>query len=318
VVIARGTNERALFDRLPRLADLVPFTPLADGLPTPVEQVADRFWIMRDDRTDSHYGGNKVRKLEHLLPIAQRRGGPVLTAGATGSHHVVATAVHARRLGLDVEAVQFPQPDTPHVREMAAKLEPLGVHVTKAPSSYLMPFVLAARLAHLAPRRPLLLMPGGSTPLGVLGYVGAGLELTAAGIAEPDAIVVALGSGGTAVGLAIGIALGGWTRARVIGARTADAIVTNEPVLRALEASTNALLAIGGARPSRPARFGVDTRWFGAGYGHPTDAGERATEHAATLGIAVEPTYTAKAFACALDLVTADKNVVWVQTYAAP
>jgi 1-aminocyclopropane-1-carboxylate deaminase/D-cysteine desulfhydrase-like pyridoxal-dependent ACC family enzyme len=306
---------RALFDRLPRLADLVPFTPLADGLPTPVEQVSERLWVKRDDLTDSHYGGNKVRKLEHLLPIAQRRGGPVLTAGAIGSHHVVATAVHARRLGLEVEAVQFPQPDTDHVREVAATLPDLGVRITHAPSSYAMPAVLAARLAALAPKRPLLILPGGSTPLGVLGHVGAGLELAASGTPEPDAVVVALGSGGSTVGLAIGLALGGWRRARVVGARTADVVVTNALVLRGLEAATAVLLAFGGARPGR-ARFEVDGRWFGPGYGHPTAEGDAATKAAAEVGITVEPTYTAKSFACALDRVHHGERVVWIQTHA--
>jgi len=42
------TSERAVFERLPRLADLVPFTPLADGLPTPVEQLDDRLWVQRE------------------------------------------------------------------------------------------------------------------------------------------------------------------------------------------------------------------------------------------------------------------------------
>ena len=65
------TADRALFDRLPRLSDLVPFVPLADGLPTPVERVTDGLWIQRDDRTSSAYGGNKVRKFEFVLPVAQ-------------------------------------------------------------------------------------------------------------------------------------------------------------------------------------------------------------------------------------------------------
>src|SRR5258708_10566972 len=77
---------RALLDRLPRLVDLVPWVALADGLPTPVDQIDDGLYVQRDDMTDSHYGGNKVRKLEVVLPIAQRRGGPALTAGASGSH----------------------------------------------------------------------------------------------------------------------------------------------------------------------------------------------------------------------------------------
>src|SRR5207302_5345990 len=106
---------------------------LADGLPTPVEQVGERLWVQRDDRTSSAYGGNKVRKLEFLLPVARRRGGPVVTAGGTGSHHVVAAAVHARRLGLDVEAVVYPQPHTDDVPPTRAGLSPPALRVARAP-----------------------------------------------------------------------------------------------------------------------------------------------------------------------------------------
>ncbi|MBV8161367.1 MAG: D-cysteine desulfhydrase, partial [Acidimicrobiia bacterium] len=70
------TARRALFERLPRLADLVPFAALADGLPTPVEQTDSRLWVQREEHTSSAYGGNKVRKFEFLFPVAERRGGP--------------------------------------------------------------------------------------------------------------------------------------------------------------------------------------------------------------------------------------------------
>ena len=40
--LVTARTRRALFERLPRLADLVPFVELADGLPTPVEQVDER------------------------------------------------------------------------------------------------------------------------------------------------------------------------------------------------------------------------------------------------------------------------------------
>jgi len=308
-------GRRALFDRVPRLADLVPFTPLADGLPTPVEQLDERLWVQRDDRTSTAYGGNKVRKLEFLLPVAARRGGPVLTAGGTGSHHVMAAAVHARALGLDVEAVVYPQPDTDDVARTRAGLSRLGVRVTRVPSPYLMPAGLAARLAALASRRPYLLWPGASTPLGTLGYVSAGLELAGSGIPEPDDVVVPLGSGGTAVGTATGIALGGWRRARVVAVRAADLTVTNLGVLRALEAGTATLLALGGRAPRR-ARLVVDGRWLGPGYGAPTVEGAEATARAREHGLTLEPTYTAKAFAAALDRLGRGERVVFVQTYA--
>src|SRR5207245_2779228 len=116
---------RALFERLPRLADLVPFTPLADGLPTAVEQVDDRLWVQRDDRTASVYGGNKVRKLEFVLPVARRRGGPVLAGGGIGSPHVLAAAIYTRRAGPEAEVVAYPQPGTPAARRAAAAP---GVH----------------------------------------------------------------------------------------------------------------------------------------------------------------------------------------------
>lgn len=315
-----GTTDRALFERLPRLADLVPFVPLADGLPTPVDRIDDRFWVQRDDLSDSGYGGNKVRKLEHLLAIAIRRGGPVLTAGAIGSHHVVATAVHARRFGLDVEAVRFPQPRTDHVDAMSATAEALGVRNVDAPSSTAMPFVLAQRWARLAPTGATLVTPGGSTPLGVLGYVGAGLELAQRfareGWDEPDDVVVALGSGGSSVGLSLGLSLAGWRRATVVAVRVADRIVTNAPVLRGMEAGTRSLLALGGGFPPR-ARWSIDGRWFGAGYGHPTAAGSAAAERGAALGLHSEPTYTAKALAAAFERLDAGRRVVFLQTLAA-
>jgi D-cysteine desulfhydrase len=269
--------DRALFDRLPRCSKVVPFTPLADGLPTPVTRLDERLWVQRDDSTSTAYGGNKVRKLEFVLPVAARRGGPVLTAGGIGSHHVLAAAVHARRLGLEVEAVQFPQPMTSDVARTAAVLADLGgVRITRVPSPYLMPVALAARLAALARRSPYLLWPGASTPLGCLGHVSAGLELVAAiaaaGEGEPDEVVVALGSGGSAVGLALGVALGGWTTAVVRAVRVADRIVTNRVALAPLVAGTRALLArASGVRPARP-RLTIDGRWFGPGYGHPTAA----------------------------------------------
>ena len=313
---------RALFERLPRLVDLVPWVELADGLPTPVEQIDDGLYVHRDDATDSHYGGNKVRKLEFVLPIALRKGGPVLTAGAIGSHHVYATAVHAARLGLEVEAVRFPQPDTAHVRSVDAALRELpNVRHTMVPHSYAMPFVLAARRAAIERAGGYAILPGATSPLGVLGYVSAALELidafAEAGWAPPDDVVVALGSGGSATGLTIGLQLGGWRHTSVVAVRVADAVVTNRAVLAAHAVGTFALLGMGGWLP-RHGNIAIERGYFGEGYGHPSAAGERAIEDGGALGLALEPTYTAKAFAAALDRWRSGRRVVFIQTYAGP
>ena len=47
----------------------------------------------------------------------------------------------------------------------------------------------------------------------------------------------------------------------------------------------------------------IDRGYIGAGYGHPTPAGDRAIDAASSVGLCLDPTYTAKAFAAALDLV---------------
>jgi D-cysteine desulfhydrase len=311
---------RALFERLPRLVDLVPWVALADGLPTPVEQIDDGLYVQRDNLTDSHYGGNKVRKLEFVLPIALRKGGPVLTAGAIGSHHVYATAVHAQRLGLEVEAVRYPQPETDHVHAVDNALRALpNVRHTMVPHRYAMPAALIARRAAIERVGGYALLPGATSPLGVLGYVSAALELIDAfAKAEwppPDEVVVALGSGGSAAGLTIGLQLGGWHDTTVVAVRVADAVVTNRVLLAAHAVGTFALLGMGGWMP-RHGNIAIERDYLGEGYGHPSTAGEDATVEGRRLGLELEATYTAKAFAAALDRWHAGRRVVFVQTYA--
>jgi D-cysteine desulfhydrase len=313
-------TSRALFERLPKLADLVPFTALADGLPTPIEQLDTRLWVQREEHTSTAYGGNKVRKFEFLFAVAERRGGPLVTAGGVGSHHVLAASVHAGRLGLEVDAVLYNQPDTDDVAHTQAALDELdNVHVTRVPSPYLMPAAIAARMATLAPRRPYLLWPGASTPLGTLGYVSAALELASAfdenGWTRPDVVVVPLGSGGTAVGTALGLAIAGWDDTEVVAVRAADLVVTNRAVVGALEAGTAALLALAGWRP-RSTNLRIDRHWFGGRYGRPTRAGDEAMRIAQDMGMTLEPTYTAKAFAAALDQLGRGKRVAFIQTFA--
>src|SRR5206468_10241196 len=139
---------------------------------------------------------------------------------------------HAARLGLAVEAIRFPQPETDHVAEMDAALRALpGVRHTIIDDRYSMPFVLAARRAAIEREGGYAVLPGATSPLGILGYVSAALELVDAFEREewpvPDEVVVALGSGGSAVGLELGLQLGGWRSTTVVAVRVADAIVTN-------------------------------------------------------------------------------------------
>ncbi len=106
-----------LFERFPGTASLprvglctLP-TPLA---PLPIDGAPAGLMVKRDDLTSALYGGNKVRKLEFLLgqALAEKRTS-VLTFGAYGSNHALATAVHARALGLEPHVVLSPQAPGP-------------------------------------------------------------------------------------------------------------------------------------------------------------------------------------------------------------
>src|SRR5687768_6775722 len=118
--------ERELFQRFPAARTMIPWIPLAD-VPTPItthqlhlaQHGPQPLRIKRDDLAGDPYGGNKVRKLEFLLADAQRRGATrIITAGAFGSHHALATTVYARQIGLDVTVILFPQRITPHVQSI--------------------------------------------------------------------------------------------------------------------------------------------------------------------------------------------------------
>src|SRR5262249_57766060 len=75
-------------------------------------------------------GGNKPRKLELLLGAAVARGRRrVLTFGAIGTHHGLATTVCARAAGLDTTLVLVPQPVTPHVQHCLRLLHACGAEL---------------------------------------------------------------------------------------------------------------------------------------------------------------------------------------------
>ena len=85
-------------------------------------------WLKDDGRYgDGPWGGNKVRKLEWILPDARRRGrGTILTFGALGTNHGLATALYAREHGLRVALALVDQPLDDHVRAQLERLRGSG------------------------------------------------------------------------------------------------------------------------------------------------------------------------------------------------
>jgi D-cysteine desulfhydrase len=278
--------------------------------PTPVELCREwssgrvELWIKNDGLTHPVYGGNKVRKAERLIESAKRRGARrILTVGAAGSHHVLTSALFARAHGLRCAAVLFPQPRTEHVEQTLRAALGQGLEAYPVEDGLRVPWQLARAF------RPgdFFVPPGGSNVEGSLAYADALDELSAqlvrARIPRPDAIVVALGSGGTAAGIAAGVLRRGLPT-RVVGVQVVPGRVP-PAIARRLTRRVLARLGAPRARADVEAKLVVDARQLGPGYGHPSPAGERALAVGREIGLELDATYTAKAFAGALSLVEA-------------
>ena len=259
--------------------------------------------LKREDLADPRYGGNKLRGLEYLLGAARARGVTrVVAYGPEGSNWCTAAAVHAPRAGLACDLIyirltwierRMPAERVAIFREAARRAARLAASTRWLPL-WSLPGALLRRALERGTR---VLPPGGTSPVAALGHVAALLELEQAvargEIARPDAIYVALGSGGTAAGLAAGAALLGWPT-RVVGARVSPRVVSNAWVASWLARRTLRLL---GSR-ARPAGLAVDHSQAGAGYRLPTAAASQAQELTRGLpGGPLDLTYTAKAFA---------------------
>jgi D-cysteine desulfhydrase len=324
-----------LFARYPRLADTLPWRALGHW-PTPVQRADDTFageacaslWLKRDDQCAEPYGGNKVRKLEFLLADALAQGHDgVFTFGVAGSNHALATAVYAAVLGLEAQLLLTPQSNSSFVGRnlrMGRWAGARQVHcATEAAARS------AARALELRGpgRAPYCIPGGGSSPLGAVGFVNAGLELAAqvrAGVLPaPDVIYLALGTMGTAAGLALGLAAAGLpTRLALVRVVRAD--IASPQRFRALYHGAARLLHRADPRfpllPLERSRLEVRHDFIGPGYARFTAEGMAALREArAAFGVGLEGTYTGKAFAALLaDLRAgrlAGRNVLFWNTY---
>lgn len=301
----------ALFRRYPGLEDRIPWIPLGT-FPTPIEMVRlttpegpVRVLVKRDDRTAALYGGNKVRKLEFLLAEAERRGSRrLITAGAAGSHHALATAVYGRARGFAVSIVLFPQPPSRHVAEILRADAEFGADIWWVRRMELVPLgIFRARLRHREDH-PFVVAPGGSDALGTLGYVSAGLEIAeqvrGGHAPRPSRVFVAAGTMGTAAGLALGFSIAG-LEVPIVATRITGRIVANERVLRSLVQGAMSRLHESGLRLPEiddvMRLVSLSHEQIGRGYGHETDGSRSALERFGEAGIKLDTTYTAKAAA---------------------
>jgi L-cysteate sulfo-lyase len=278
-----GTSEQVTVPPVPLSHWPTPLDP-APRLSVALGLEPDDLWIKRDDLTDLG-GGNKVRKLEHLVAEALALEATVLvTSGGAQSNHARSTAAAAARVGLGSVLVLGGTALAGRPGNLALE-ELLGAEVVLAEG--LSGAALERRVDEVADRLraagevPAVLPFGGSSAVGALGYVDCAAELQQQ---APDAahVVVAVGSGGTMAGLVAGLGAD-----RVLGIDTG---ALPDPGQR-----VTALVAELGRGPGA---LRLDRDQVGEGYGRLTTAAATAMRTAGrTEGLLLDPVYTSKALA---------------------
>jgi 1-aminocyclopropane-1-carboxylate deaminase/D-cysteine desulfhydrase-like pyridoxal-dependent ACC family enzyme len=312
-----GHLERAQLATLP--------TPLEPG---PVLDGGARLWVKRDDLTGLGGGGNKARKLEFLCGEAVAGGArSLVTVGAAQSNHCRMTAAAGARLGLEVHLVlSGDRPDTATGNQLLAMLFGAQLHFTGTDESHWGELEVAreAVTEHLFDEglAPYAIPIGGSTAVGALGYAEAFVELLDQLDTErvhPTHVVFTSSSGGTHAGLLAGRAAAAHAGRRVpdvIAIGVAKGVNVGRPDIT--ELANRTLELMGSTAIVAEEDVEVDTRWMGADYAVPTEAGDAAIRWAATNGgWLMDRTYSGKGCAGLLGLASEGRfgsDVVFVHT----
>jgi D-cysteine desulfhydrase len=321
-----GTPEASdipiLFRHFPELEKKIAWIPLGT-FPTliqPLNKIGyDNLWIKRDDLSCRIYGGNKIRKLEFILAEAERRKtSRLITFGGIGTNHGLASAIFCNRLNIACTLLLFWQPVTREVQQnlLLFKKYRANLRYQKTLWRTVIGYYLLERLKHPG---AYFLFAGGSNPIGTIGFVNAAFELKEhidrGDMPQPAMIMCPLGSGGTLSGLSLGVQLAG-LKTEVIGVRVSESRLgpfhacTPRTVKTLMHKTYGLLKQKSRAIPDimlNPPR--ILDEYFGDGYGLPTEAGQRASQMVKdNTDIKLDPTYTAKTVAAALDYCQAQQE----------
>ncbi len=286
---------------------LPPRRPLA-RLPTPIERLpllSERhgveLFVKRDDLTGFLTSGNKVRKLEFLVAEALAQGCDTLvTCGALQSNHARATAVVARRLGLEsVLVLRGDAPETYPGNLLINKMVGAELRIITPEEWPERDAIMEGVAEELrAEGRSAYLIPvGGSNALGALGYARWVSEVQAQCHEQElafDSVVHAVGSGGTSAGLLMGRTLYDFSPSLVGVPVCYDAATFRGRIGSILKEASGRLEWA--AEVELDALDLVDG-YVGEGYGKNRPAEwEVFLDAARSDGLLLDPVYTGKAF----------------------
>ncbi len=288
----------------------IPERIILANLPTKIEKLerisaqlqGPSIYIKRDDQTGTELSGNKIRKLEYCIREAIDQGcDTLITCGGIQSNHCRATAAAAAKLGLKaIVVLRGHDPDTYEGNLLLDHL--LGAEVRWISSEdyrdHRMDIMHTIADEVSAKGQQAYVIPeGASSGIGAFGYFSALQEIVQQeqelGISF-DAVIVAVGSGGTHGGLLLAQQLLP-TSHRIIGINVCDdedyfikAITTvieesAHYLDQSVTISTEAIEIIDG--------------YVGKGYAQSQPQELQCIKDLASLeGVILDPVYTGKAF----------------------
>ncbi|MCF6271395.1 MAG: pyridoxal-phosphate dependent enzyme [Melioribacteraceae bacterium] len=185
------------------------------NLPTPIQRVefrGSKFLIKRDDYTGTELSGNKIRKLDYILAdVKKRKADYLFTSGGDQSNHARATAIAALQIGVKVKLFLWgrntnnPDGNLFFNKLVGAEIKYFSKSEYENISSIM---VDESKRLQKKGKKVYILPSGGSTPLGLWGYINFMNELKEQKeYSKVKGILSAYGSGGTAAGLLLGAAL---------------------------------------------------------------------------------------------------------------
>jgi 1-aminocyclopropane-1-carboxylate deaminase len=260
------------------------------------------------------FGGNKVRKMEYLVPDALAQGCDTLvTIGGIQSNHTRQVAAIAAKLGLKCRLVQenwVDYHDAVYDRVgniMMSRL--MGAHVELVDAGFGINFKLSWEQALEEVRsgggKPYAIPAGASDhKLGGLGYVGFAEEVRAQEATlgfKFDYVFVCSVTGSTQAGMVVGFAADD-RASRVIGIdASANPQATFDQILRIAERTAD-LVELG--RPITRDDVILDARYGGPSYGIPSAETNEAIRLAARLeGMMTDPVYEGKSMQGMIDMI---------------
>jgi len=295
----------------------------------PVDRLSDhlggaRIWMKREDVSSGlAFGGNKVRKLEYLVPDAIAKGADTLVSiGGVQSNHTRQVAAVAAHLGMQCVLVQEHWVDWPDaVNDRVGNIllsRLMGADVRLSPAGFGIGFKESWRqaIADVEERggTPYPIPAGASDhPFGGLGFANWAHEVAAQerelGVFF-DTIVVCSVTGSTHAGMIAGFAdleqnFGGRPR-RVLGIDASAKIDETRDQVARVARNTAALIEVG--RDLRDDEITVLDGWAGDFYGIPVESTDEAIYLTGRLeGIILDPVYEGKSMAGLIDLVSSGK-----------